>query len=142
MIKLYAGNPALNAGAPGSSGSWKQFLDYCYNNNRNPIYVVMMSHIQGGVVEAGGSGLQAIYHGLPATRRQHGESPCDLRLSDRATKSTTPASTAVRTFWTNLGQLIDARTPRASMKAAIPSSLRPRTTTTLAATSWPAIEMG
>ena len=39
-IKLYAGNPALNAGAPGSSGNWKQFLDTCYNAGTNPIYVV------------------------------------------------------------------------------------------------------
>ena len=28
VIKLYAGNPDLNAGAPGTAGNWKQFLDY------------------------------------------------------------------------------------------------------------------
>ena len=31
MIKLYAGNPDLNAGNPGTAGNWKQFLDYCWN---------------------------------------------------------------------------------------------------------------
>jgi hypothetical protein len=38
-IKLYAGNPALNAGEPGSSGNWKEFLDACYNRGTDPIYV-------------------------------------------------------------------------------------------------------
>jgi hypothetical protein len=46
-IKLYAGNPGLNAGAPGSAGNWKQFLDACYNGGSNPIYVVMFSYVQG-----------------------------------------------------------------------------------------------
>ena len=36
VIRLYAGNPDLNAGAPGSAGNWKQFLDYCYNGGTTP----------------------------------------------------------------------------------------------------------
>jgi hypothetical protein len=55
VIKLYAGNPALNAGAPGTAGNWKAFLDYCYNGGKNPIYVVMMSYVQGGVIADGGA---------------------------------------------------------------------------------------
>ena len=57
-IKLYAGNPALNAGEPGSAGNWKSFLDACYNNGTNPIYVVMFSYIQGDVIAAGGAAYQ------------------------------------------------------------------------------------
>jgi hypothetical protein len=44
VIKLYAGNPDLNAGAPGTAGNWKAFLDYCYNGGNKPIYVVMFSY--------------------------------------------------------------------------------------------------
>jgi len=57
VIKLYAGNPDLNAGTPGSGGNWKPFLDYCYNGGNNPIYVVMFSYTQGGVIAQGGNGL-------------------------------------------------------------------------------------
>ncbi len=57
VIKLYAGNPDLNAGAPGTAGNWKQFLDYCWNGGNNPVYVVMFSYTQGGVIAQGGTGL-------------------------------------------------------------------------------------
>jgi hypothetical protein len=57
VIKLYAGNPDLNAGAPGTSGNWKAFLDYCYNGGNKPIYVVMFSYTQGNVIAQGGTGL-------------------------------------------------------------------------------------
>jgi hypothetical protein len=53
-IKLYAGNPGLNAGNPGTAGNWKAFLDACYNNGTNPIYVVMFSYVNGHVIEKGG----------------------------------------------------------------------------------------
>jgi hypothetical protein len=42
-IRLYAGNPDLNAGNPNSSGNWKAFLDYLYNGNNRPIYVFLTS---------------------------------------------------------------------------------------------------
>jgi hypothetical protein len=57
-IKLYAGNPALNAGAPGSSGNWEEFLDACYNGGTNPIYVVMFSYVQGDVIAAGKNAME------------------------------------------------------------------------------------
>jgi hypothetical protein len=47
-IKLYAGNPALNAGQPGSAGNWKAFLDACYNGGTNPIYVRDVLLYSGG----------------------------------------------------------------------------------------------
>ena len=50
VIKLYAGNPDLNAGNPGTAGNWKQFLDYCYHGGNKPIYVIMFSYTQGGVI--------------------------------------------------------------------------------------------
>src|SRR5215831_19465024 len=56
VIKLYAGNPALNAGAPGTAGNWKAFLDYCWNGGNKPVYVVMFSYTQGGVIVQGGTG--------------------------------------------------------------------------------------
>src|SRR5438034_8106054 len=57
VIKLYAGNPDLNAGTPGSAGNWKPFLDYCYNGGNNPIYVVIFSCPQGGVTGHGRDGV-------------------------------------------------------------------------------------
>jgi hypothetical protein len=57
-IKLYAGDPGKNAGPAGTCGNWKQFLDECYNNGTNPIYVVMFSYVQGGVIAAGGQAYQ------------------------------------------------------------------------------------
>jgi len=58
VIRLYAGNPALNAGSPSSAGNWKQFLDYAYNNGDKPIYVIMFSFTLGGVIAEGGAGYQ------------------------------------------------------------------------------------
>jgi hypothetical protein len=58
VIKLYAGNPDLNAGAPGTAGNWKAFLDHCYNGGNKPIYVVMFSYTQGEVIAQGGGGLK------------------------------------------------------------------------------------
>jgi hypothetical protein len=54
-IRLYAGNPDLNAGAPGTAGNWKAFLDYAYNNNNRPIYVFMTSYLDQATVEHGGN---------------------------------------------------------------------------------------
>jgi hypothetical protein len=54
-IRLYAGNPGANAGAPGSGGNWKPFLDKLWNDGTDPIYVVMTSYVQGGDIAAGGA---------------------------------------------------------------------------------------
>jgi hypothetical protein len=76
-IKLYAGNPALNAGQPGSAGNWKAFLDACYNGGTNPIYVVMFSYIQGDVIAAGGDRLSAVYHRLSEPRSEYRDASGD-----------------------------------------------------------------
>jgi hypothetical protein len=55
VIRLYAGDPALNAGSPDSAGNWKEFLDYAYNNGDKPIYVIMFSFTLGGVIAEGGA---------------------------------------------------------------------------------------
>ena len=106
VLKLYAGNPDLNAGAPGTSGNWKAFLDYCYNGGNRPIYVVMFSYTQGEVIAQGGTGLNNY-----------------IRQYDELVKSTIkhPAVfgylvgneifggvTQNPQFWTNFGRLIDA----------------------------------
>jgi hypothetical protein len=106
VIKLYAGNPDLNAGAPGTAGNWKQFLDYCYNGGKKPIYVVMFSYTQGDVIAQGGTGLNNY-----------------IRQYDELVKSTIkhPAVfgylvgneifggvTQNPQFWTNFGRLIDS----------------------------------
>jgi hypothetical protein len=106
VIKLYAGNPDLNAGAPGTAGNWKAFLDYCYNGGNNSIYVVMFSYTQGDVIAQGGGGLNNY-----------------IRQYDELVKSTVkhPAVfgflvgneifggvTQNPQFWANFGRLIDA----------------------------------
>jgi hypothetical protein len=106
VTKLYAGNPDLNAGAPGTAGNWKDFLDYCWNGGNNPVYVVMFSYIQGGLIAQGGTFLNDY-----------------IRQYDELVKSTVthPAvfgymigneifgSVAQNPqFWTNFGILIDA----------------------------------
>jgi hypothetical protein len=106
VIKLYAGNPDLNWGAPGTAGNWKAFLDYCYNGGNKPVYVVMFSYTQGDVIAQGGTGLNNY-----------------IRQYDELVKSTVthPAVfgylvgneifggvTQNPQFWTNFGRLIDA----------------------------------
>ena len=140
VIKLYAGNPDLNAGAPGTAGNWKAFLDYCYNGGNNSIYVVMFSYTQGDVIAQGGGGLNNY-----------------IRQYDELVKSTVkhPAVfgylvgneifggvTQNPQFWANFGRLIDAaqgaglsQGPNPFLMTAINDEFTPQT-------SWPAIKLG
>lgn len=140
VIKLYAGNPDLNAGAPGTGGNWRAFLDYCYNGGTKPIYVVMFSYTQGDVIAQGGTGLNNY-----------------IRQYDELVKSTVthPAVfgflvgneifggvTQNPQFWTNFGRLIDAahgaglsRSQNPFLMTAINDEFTPQT-------SWPAIKLG
>jgi hypothetical protein len=140
MIKLYGGNPALNAGNPGTAGNWKQFLDYCYNGGNKPIYVMMFSYTQGGVIRDGGTGLDDY-----------------IRAYDKLVKSTVthPAVfgymigneiydgvTGNAQFWTNFGKLIDA-----ANAAGLSQGVKPFLTTATndnfsPEASWPAIVKG
>ena len=106
VIKLYGGNPDLNAGAPGTAGNWKDFLDYCYNGGNRPVYVVMFSYTQGGVIKDGGRGLDDYitqYEKLVKSTVKH---PAIFgyaignEIFDSVSQSTQ--------FWINFGKLIDA----------------------------------
>jgi hypothetical protein len=140
VLKLYAGNPDLNAGAPGTAGNWKAFLDYCYNGGNEPIYVVMFSYTQGEVIAQGGGGLNNY-----------------IRQYDELVKSTVkhPAIfgylvgneifggvTQNSQFWANFGRLIDAaqgaglsQNQNPFLMTAINDEFTPQT-------SWPAIKLG
>ncbi len=140
VIKLYAGDPDLNAGAPGTSGNWKAFLDYCYNGGNKPIYIIMFSYTQGGAIAQGGTDFNNYL-------RQYGE----------LIKSTVkhPAVfgymvgneifggvTQNPQFWTNFGRLIDA-----AQGAGLGQGQNPFITTAIndeftPQTSWPAIKLG
>jgi hypothetical protein len=140
VIKLYAGNPDLNAGNPGTAGNWKAFLDYCYNGGNKPIYVIMFSYTQGDVIAQGGAGLNNY-----------------IRQYDELVKSTVkhPAVfgylvgneifggvTQNPQFWTNFGRLIDA-----AQGAGLSQSQNPFLMTAIndeftPQTSWPAIKLG
>lgn len=141
VVKLYAGNPALNAGAPGSSGNWKQFLDYCYNNGRKPIYVVMMSYIQGGVVAQGGTGLQQYisdYQKLVASTVNH---PAIFGYLV-GNEIYGPGVNSNPQFWTNLGQLIDAAHTAGFNEGRNPFIATATNDDYTPASSWPAIKLG
>lgn len=141
MIKLYAGNPDLNAGAPGSAGNWKQFLDYCYNGGTKPIYVMMFSFTEGGVIRGGGPGLDnyiSQYTELVKSTVTH-PAVFGYMVGNEIYDDNAPADPQ---FWTNFGRLVDA-----ANDAGLSQGKKPFLTTatndnfTLKA-SWPAIELG
>ena len=82
VIKLYAGNPDLNAGNPGTAGNWRQFLDYCYNGGNKPVYVVMFSFTLGGEIERGGPEFEKYKRQVPKTRKEHRPTSSGFRLHD------------------------------------------------------------
>src|SRR5205823_9560301 len=82
VIKLYAGNPDLNAGAPGTAGNWKAFRSYCYNGGNKPVYVVMFSYTQGGVI-AGRDRSQYLHQAVRRTREEHDQTSGSLWLPGR-----------------------------------------------------------
>ena len=140
VIKLYAGNPDLNAGAPGTAGNWRAFLDYCYNGGNKPIYVVMFSYTQGGVIAQGGTGFNDY-----------------IRQYDELVKSTVkhPAVfgylvgneifggvTQNSQFWTNFGRLIDAAQGAGLSQGQNPFLMTAINDEFTPQTSWPAIKFG
>jgi hypothetical protein len=140
VIKLYAGNPDLNAGAPGTAGNWKAFLDYCYNGGNKPVYVVMFSYTQGGVIAKGGAGLNDY-----------------IRQYDKLVKSTVkhPAVfgymigneifdsvTGNPQFWTNFGSLIDAAQAAGLSQSQNPFLMTAVNDEFTPQNFWPAIKLG
>lgn len=140
VIKLYAGNPDLNAGAPGTAGNWKAFLDYCYNGGNKPVYVVMFSYTQGDVIAQGGTGLNNY-----------------IRQYDELVKSTVthPAVfgylvgneifggvTQNPQFWQNFGTLINAAQGAGLSQGQNPFLMTAINDEFTPQTSWPAIKLG
>jgi hypothetical protein len=140
VIKLYAGNPDLNAGAPGTAGNWKAFLDYCYNGGNSPIYVVMMSYTQGGAIAQGGADFNNY-----------------LRHYDELVKSTAthPAVfgylvgneifggvTQNAQFWQNFGTLINKAHAAGISQGQNPFLMTAINDEFTPQTSWPAIKLG
>ena len=140
VIKLYAGDPDLNAKAPGSSGNWKDFLDYCYNGGTKPIYVVMFSYTQGGRIAAGGDDLNNY-----------------IRHYDELVKSTIrhPAVfgymvgneifdgvTGNPRFWANFGKLIDAANGAGLSRGQQPFLMTATNDNFTPENTWPAIKLG
>lgn len=105
-IKLYAGNPGLNAGAPGSAGNWKPFLDKLWNGGNKPIRVMMTSYVQGGDIAAGGAVFQQYkndWTNLVASTASH---PAVLGYTV-GNEIYSPSVNNNPTFWQNYGQLVD-----------------------------------
>jgi hypothetical protein len=140
VIKLYAGNPALNAGAPGTAGNWKAFLDYCWNGGNKPVYVIMMSYTQGNVIAQGGAGLQTYlsdYQKLVQSTVKH-----PAVFGYMVGNEIFGGVTQNPQFWINFGRLIDtARSAGLSqgqnpfLTSAVNDEFTPQT-------SWPAIKLG
>jgi hypothetical protein len=140
VIKLYAGNPALNAGAPGSAGNWKAFLDYCYNGGNKPVYVVMFSYTQGGVIAAGGSGLNGYisdYDKLVKSTVKH-PAVFGYMIGNEIFDGVTGNAQ----FWTNFGKLIDAADGAGRSQGEKPFLMSATNDNFTPQDTWPAIKLG
>ena len=140
-IKLYAGNPALNAGAPGSSGNWEEFLDACYNGGTNPIYVVMFSYVQGEVIAAGGSAYQQYLQDYDMMVQSTVKHPAILGYCV-GNEIFGGDVTSNPQFWTNFGALVD-KAHQAGMSQGVDPFLMTATNDNYTpADAWPAIKQG
>jgi hypothetical protein len=140
MIRLYAGNPDLNAGNPGTAGAWKDFLDYCWNGGNNPVYVVMFSFTLGGAIRDGGAGLNTYisqYEKLVKSTVKH-PAVFGYVIGNEIFDGVTGNAQ----FWINFGKLIDA-----AEAAGLSQGKKPFLTTAITddftpQKSWPAIKLG
>jgi hypothetical protein len=129
VMKLYAGNPAENAGGHGKPGKWQEFLDYCWNNGTNPIYVIMFSYTQGGVIAQGGAGLDGYITDYPKLVESTVNHPAVFGYM--IGNEIFDGVTGNPQFWSNFGKLIDAAGARGLARARNRSSrLRPTTSST------------
>ena len=139
-IKLYAGNPALNAGEPGSAGNWEEFLDACYNNGTNPIYVVMFSYVQGDLIAAGGTAYQQYitdYQNLVRSTVTH---PAILGYC--VGNEIFGGVTSNAQFWTNFGNLLNAAKEAGEEQGVTPFLMTATNDDYTPAQTWPAIQQG
>lgn len=140
VIKLYAGNPDLNAGAPGTAGNWKQFLDYCYNGGNKPVYVVMFSYTQGGVIAQGGNDFNAYirqYDELVKSTVKH-PAVFGYMIGNEIFDSVTSNPQ----FWNNFGILINAAQGAGLSQGRNPFLMSATNDNFTPANSWPAIKLG
>jgi hypothetical protein len=139
-IKLYAGNPGLNAGQPNSAGNWKAFLDACYNGGTNPIYVVMFSYIQGDVIAAGGDAYQQYitdYQNLVRSTVTH---PAILGYC--VGNEIFGDVTSNAQFWANYGALLNAAKAAGQSQGVTPFLMTATNDNYTPADAWPAIKQG
>ena len=139
-IKLYAGNPALNAGQPGSAGNWKAFLDACYNNGTSPIYVVMFSYVQGDVIASGGAAYQQYitdYQNLVGSTVTH---PAILGYC--VGNEIFGGVTSNAQFWANFGALLNAAKAAGQQQGVTPFLMTATNDDYTPAQTWPAIQLG
>ena len=140
VIKLYAGNPDLNAGAPGTAGNWKQFLDYCYNGGINPVYVVMFSYTQGGVIAQGSNGLNDYIRQYDELVKSTVKHPAVFgyivgnEIFDGVTQNPQ--------FWQNFGNLINAAQGAGLSQGQRPFLMTATNDNFTPENSWPAIKLG
>jgi hypothetical protein len=145
VIKLYAGDPGKNAGQPDSGGNWKAFLDYLWNNGNRPVYVIMFSYTQGGVIANGENPRFPADVKLFGAYMQHYKEMVASTVKHPAVfgymigNEIFDATAANAQFWVNFGKLIDA-----AVKAGTDVGKKPFITTALTDVVgyWPAIELG
>jgi hypothetical protein len=140
VIKLYAGNPDLNAGGPGTAGNWKAFLDYCYNGGNKPIYVVMFSYTQGGVIAQGGAGLDGYIRQYDKLVKSTVKHPAVFgyvignEIFDNVTQNSQ--------FWQNFGSLINAAQGAGLSQGQNPFIMSATNDNFTPQAFWPAIKLG
>ena len=140
-IKLYAGNPGLNAGNPGTAGNWKAFLDACYNDGTNPIYVVMFSYVQGDVIAAGGADYDQYvtdYKNMVSSTVTH---PAILGYCV-GNEIFGGDVTSNAQFWANYGALLNAAKATGKSQGVTPFLMTATNDNYTPADAWPAINLG
>ena len=140
VIKLYAGNPDLNAGAPRTAGNWKDFLDYCWNSGTDPVYVVMFSYTQGDLIAKGGDDLKAYKSQYAKMVKSTVKHPAVFGYI--IGNEIFDGVTGDAQFWKNFGALIDT-----AQEAGVSQGERPFLMSAIkddytAENNWPAIKLG
>jgi hypothetical protein len=102
-IRLYAGDVGANAGAAGSGGNWKSFLDALWNGGTKPIYVVMTTYMQGSLIQngTGVTGYLSDWQKLVKSTVNH-PAVLGYMVGNEIYSDTSGA------FWTNYGKIVDA----------------------------------
>ncbi len=140
-IKLYAGNPALNALGPGSSGNWKQFLDACYNGGTDPIYVVMFSYVQGDLIAAGGPAYQQYLQDYDMMVKSTVNHPAILGYCV-GNEIFGGNVTSNPQFWENFGALVNKAHQAGRSQNADPFLMTATNDNYTPAQTWPAVQQG